>query len=106
MAVTNVRVPYRYRDSFYVAYKNPDGSYDVTVAFRDPYFEITNVRNMRKHRVGSKQTLQDIALEYYKVPELWYIIADANYEIKYPYDTLNMQGELINIPPVNVTKVL
>jgi nucleoid-associated protein YgaU len=107
MSKEQLSVPNRYKDEFIVVVRNPNGGYDVSVSFRTPVLNLTGVSRVRKHRVKKNETLDKIALQYYSVPDLWYIIADANpTSLFHPNNITNLQGKYIDIPPINLVRIL
>lgn len=58
----------------------------------------SEIRGGIKHIVVEGQTFQDIAIQYYRAPEYWYVLAAANPQIEWPLDLPNMAGEVILIP--------
>ena len=107
MSKDQLSVPNRYKNEFAVLTKGPDGTYNISISFRDTAFPVTNISGVRKHRVKKSDTLDRIALEYYSVPDLWYILADANPTLLFhPNDINNIVGKYIDIPPVNMIRLL
>lgn len=107
MSKDQLSVPNRYKDEFIVVVSNPGGGYDVSVSFRTPLLNLAGVGRVRKHRVKENETLDKISLQYYSVPDLWYIIADANPTVLFhPNDIYNLNGKYIEIPPVNLVRLL
>jgi len=69
----------------------------VIVGFRDTFVDTTTIQTL-EYVVRENDTLPDLALRFYRIPEMWYAIADANTKIEYPLDIRNMVGETILIP--------
>ena len=99
------RIPNRYRSVPDVSLQNNDGTYTIITAFRDTTATEDDLNNSRLHRVRGEQTMNDIALDYFDVPELWYVIADANPDIFYPLDVLDKVGEQIKLPSTSNVRI-
>lgn len=107
MTVALNTVPNRYKHQMFIAARNADGSYSLSISFRVPFINLSSINRVLKHRVKGNETLDKIALEYYGVPDLWYVIADANpIKLFYPNDILLLKGEYIDIPPVSIARLL
>lgn len=74
----------------------PDGS--VVQAIRIPLYYGTAF-SARKHITREDERMEEIAAEYYRDPEMWWVIAIANPEILYP-DQFE-PGTVLRIPDVS-----
>lgn len=92
------QIPNRYRRTprYHIIVDNV-GTLKPLIGFRRTFLTSSL---FARHLVAEGETMQDIALRYYKAPEWWYIIADANPTITFPGDIASHIGTYINIPDI------
>lgn len=73
----------------------------VIVGFRDTFVD-TSLISTVEYVIKEADTFPDLALKFYKEPERWYVLADANTFIEYPLDIGNFVGYTIQVPRTKI----